>query len=121
MPKKILTEEDREKQRKYSRDHYKRNKKSYLDRNREKKANISSYIRQYKEHHGCMDCGGKFPYYVLDLDHRVGTDKKFTPSHLHRTNSWDKMIAELDKCDVVCANCHRARTHSRGYTKEDVI
>jgi hypothetical protein len=27
--------------------------------------------------------------------------------------SWDKIMAEVLKCDVVCANCHRIRTHRK--------
>jgi hypothetical protein len=62
-----------------------------------------------------MDCGVKYPYYVLDLDHRDPSEKKFTPAALHKTGSWDKMIKEIRKCDVVCSNCHRERTHQRGH------
>jgi hypothetical protein len=119
MPRKDRTSpEALEKQRKYSRDYYYRNQKDQITRNTKKKNDIRDYIKQYKESRGCMDCGNKFPYYVLDLDHREGTDKKFTPAHLHRTNSWEKMIEELKKCDVVCANCHRIRTHTRGYANK---
>ena len=113
------TPEQKEKQRKWSKAHYENNKQSYIDRNTKKKNEIKSYIRQYKEHRGCMDCGGKYPSYVLDLDHRDPSKKSFTPAHLYRTNSWNKMIIELEKCDVVCANCHRIRTKERGYKKHE--
>lgn len=117
MPYKDKTSpEARDRQRRWQREYYYRNQTAQIKRNKDKKDAIRDYIKQYKEFRGCMDCGLKFPYYVLDLDHREGTDKKFTPSHLHRTNSWVKMIEELEKCDVVCANCHRMRTHNRGYT-----
>ena len=120
MPaKNRTTEEQKEKQRTWSKTHYNNNKESYLARNAKKKAEIKSYIVQYKEYRGCMDCGGKYPSYVLDLDHRDPSKKSFTPSHLYRTNSWNKMMIELEKCDVVCANCHRIRTHDRGYWKHD--
>ena len=113
--------ENKEKQRQWSKEYYYRNQKAQIKRNKDKKDSIRDYIKKYKEFRGCMDCGTKFPYYVLDLDHRVGTEKMFTPAHLHRTNSWTKMIEELKKCDVVCANCHRQRTHSRGYSNVDPI
>lgn len=100
---------------KSSKRYYNKNKPAQLIRNKTKKHQIRDYIQKYKELRGCMDCGVKYPYYVLDLDHREPSEKKFTPSLLHKTNSWEKMIAELKKCDVVCANCHRKRTHLRGH------
>ena len=95
--------------------YYLKNRGAQLIRNKTKKDQIRDYIRKYKEHRGCMDCGVKYPYYVLDLDHRDPNDKKFTPAALHKTGSWDKMIKEVRKCDVVCSNCHRERTHQRGH------
>ena len=95
--------------------YYLKNKGAQLIRNKTKKDQIRDYIRKYKEHRGCMDCGVKYPYYVLDLDHRDPSEKKFTPALLHKTGSWDKMIKEIRKCDVVCSNCHRERTHQRGH------
>ena len=102
-------------QRKHSLAYYRKNKPAQLLRNKNKKQQIRDYISMYKEFHGCMDCGGKFPSYVLDLDHRDPKEKKFTPSRLARNNSWQQMIDELEKCDVVCANCHRVRTHNGGH------
>ena len=95
--------------------YYAKNKGAQLLRNKNKKDQIRDYIRMYKEYQGCMDCGGKFPSYVLDLDHRDPNEKEFTPSRLYKNGSWDKMILEIRKCDVVCANCHRIRTHDKNH------
>jgi hypothetical protein len=44
----------------------------------------------------------------MDFDHRPGTVKLF---HIGKnTHSEDAVLAEIAKCDVVCANCHRVRT-----------
>lgn len=62
----------------------------------------------------CRDCGEKYPYYVMDLDHRSGTDKKFSMGQAGRIlPSIDVLKAEIDKCDSVCSNCHRERTFGR--------
>lgn len=58
----------------------------------------------------CMDCGQRYPYYVMDFDHRE--DKEFTISK-RRAYSIEKLLAEIAKCDVVCSNCHRIRTFNR--------
>ena len=59
----------------------------------------------------CMDCGNKYPYFVMDFDHRDPSLKKFNISQsLNRSNK--DVFEEIAKCDVVCANCHRLRTHA---------
>lgn len=60
-----------------------------------------------------MDCGIKYPYYVMDLDHRPGETKLYDPARLVTLGSKRKLEQEIAKCDVVCANCHRQRTFDR--------
>jgi len=67
----------------------------------------------------CMDCGGTFPVVCMDLDHRDPDDKDRSmpgvtgPSNMSRAVGWSKVLAEIQKCDLVCANCHRLRTATR--------
>jgi hypothetical protein len=63
----------------------------------------------------CMDCGIKYPYYVMDFDHRK--DKKFNIGRA-REHNINKVKEEITKCDVVCANCHRERTYRKDYYGE---
>lgn len=60
----------------------------------------------------CMDCEQTYPYYVMDFDHREGVDKIYNIGRMGR-RSKKALLAEIAKCDVVCANCHRERTHAR--------
>ncbi|QDK02900.1 HNH endonuclease [Streptomyces phage Braelyn] len=62
----------------------------------------------------CADCGNKFPYYVMDLDHLPEYEKKFQLGKYLQHKLID-IEEELKKCEAVCANCHRFRTHNRGY------
>jgi hypothetical protein len=62
----------------------------------------------------CADCGFRYPYYVMDFDHRADEIKRFTISENPNGKHAD-FLAEAAKCDVVCSNCHRERTHKRGY------
>ena len=115
-PRKDLdTEEGRQKAREDSKRHYERNKFAYIARNSVKKSQLRDFLHKYKEFHGCGDCGSKFPYYVLDFDHRDPNNKSYQPAKLSETGSWEKMLAEINKCDVVCANCHRERTHQKNH------
>lgn len=63
----------------------------------------------------CLDCGTKFPPYVMDFDHRDNRTKISSISWMafHSTSNYAKIEAEIAKCDLVCANCHRIRTHGR--------
>jgi ubiquinone/menaquinone biosynthesis C-methylase UbiE len=85
----------------------------YLDRNRRKRADLMQEVRKAKER-PCADCGGEFPYYVMDFDHRDGESKLFDVSKGMLSLGRAKVLAEIDKCDVICANCHRIRTATRG-------
>ena len=111
----LHTEEGRQKARDDYKRHYYKHQDKYLARNKTKKNEIRSFLQQYKEFHGCMDCKGKFPYYVLDFDHRDPNLKKFSLNRMHLRNSWEQMIEEIGKCDVVCGNCHRIRSYTKGH------
>lgn len=61
----------------------------------------------------CADCGEEYPPYVMDFDH-VNGDKEFAISQAIAPNiPAERIEEEVAKCEVVCANCHRIRTHSR--------
>lgn len=94
-----------------SRKHYANNKQYYADRNAARKDRIREFIRAAKDV-PCMDCGVKYSYYVMDFDHRE--DKAFNISNMMaRMMSIDTIQKEMNKCDVICSNCHRERTHKR--------
>jgi hypothetical protein len=59
----------------------------------------------------CADCGRQFPAPAMDFHHRDPADKTFTISQ-RRGMSWAKLEAEIAKCDVLCAVCHRLRHHN---------
>ena len=76
----------------------------------------AEYIWRHKATRGCADCGLKDPV-VLDLDHRDPSTKLATMRdnrNSYKRNfpnlGWDTLMEEIEKCDVVCANCHRRRT-----------
>ncbi len=93
---------------------YPKNRKKHIGYVKNLKLRIYKFIDDYKRNRACADCGfaGKnFPQ-VLEFDHR--RDKKF------EIGSWSKSVLslirvrlEMQKCDLVCANCHRMRTIRR--------
>jgi hypothetical protein len=64
----------------------------------------------------CADCGGAYPPYVMHFDHRDPTTKLFGIGGSGGTRSIEKILEEIEKCDVVCANCHAERTHRQRLT-----
>jgi len=61
---------------------------------------------------GCADCGYRAHAAALDFDHLDGTEKKFQMASCYG-RPWKNVLAEIAKCEVVCANCHRIRTFNR--------
>ena len=59
----------------------------------------------------CADCGGRFPSVCMDFDHVRG--EKLFQIGAANSRSTENVLAEIAKCDVICANCHRIRTHGK--------
>ena len=61
----------------------------------------------------CADCSGLFHPAAMQFDHRPGTKKNFEVSYAIGRYSRDRVLDEIAKCDLVCANCHAVRTFNR--------
>jgi hypothetical protein len=86
-----------------------------------KRAYRYDYLSKLKCQKGCADCGYNLHAVALDFDHREDEEKLFTIA-CAMLNNWDQILAEVDKCDVVCANCHRVRTQMRrGASKYSLV
>ena len=66
-------------------------------------------IWRYKATHPCVDCGETDPV-VLEFDHREKEQKQFNIGEGGRHASIPRLLEEMNKCDIRCANCHRRRT-----------
>jgi hypothetical protein len=73
------------------------------------KADLLDQIRSVS----CMDCGGRFAPCAMEFDHRDPGEKLFAVSQRIANLGWERLKAEVDKCDIVCTNCHRLRTFER--------
>ncbi|WP_136708579.1 hypothetical protein [Agromyces sp. H66] len=70
-------------------------------------------IGEYLLGHPCVDCG-ETDIRVLDFDHRDGAEKDAEVMRLAKAAySWQRVMAEIAKCDVRCRNCHAKVTYER--------
>lgn len=70
----------------------------------------SKFVRDYKTGKPCCDCTVVFPYYVLDFDHVQGQKGAEISELVSKGRSIEAISLEIQKCELVCANCHRIRT-----------
>ena len=86
-------------------------KEEMLALSRERRVQFRSFIDFLKTGKPCADCGGLFAPYIMEYDHVRG-EKRFAIGRMtnHRQS---RVLEEIDKCDLVCCNCHRVRTQYR--------
>lgn len=101
----------------YHKEYYEKNKEKYFAKNRKNKNRQRERLKKiallYKQK-PFQDCGGKFHPWVMEFDHRVGTAKLAAVVNLVARGCPDeKLLNEIEKCDIFCANCHRMRTYNR--------
>lgn len=104
-------------QRVHTHNHYVKNKKQYIERNKKTADRIRSQVQNIKATTPCMDCGGIFHFSAIDFDHRDGCRKSFNVARMYHLGSMARIMEEIAKCDIVCSNCHRVRTYNRALVK----
>jgi hypothetical protein len=98
----------------YRREHYLANREKYIALAQQRKvalfAERTELLIVYFEDHPCVDCGETDPV-VLEFDHL--RDKDFNVGSKLANYPWPVILNEIEKCEVVCANCHTRRTARR--------
>lgn len=98
----------------YRKEYYEKNKieaKKYsFESTKEIRKRNAQFVWNYLKENPCIECGENDPV-VLEFDHRDKEDKILEISQMVLNgNSLKKIKDEIDKCDVLCANCHRRKT-----------
>jgi len=76
------------------------------------RAAAKAWIDEYRKK-PCMDCGGTFPVECMDFYHLPQFKKSFGIMQQYANYRRQRILEEIDKCELVCANCHRIRTVAR--------
>lgn len=99
---------NKEDQQRAWREHYARNKKKYYERNKKKRDDLRDWLISLKKGKPCSKCSGLFHFKALDWHHINSSDKVFNISNaITHMFSKEKILEEIDKCELICANCHR--------------
>ncbi len=77
------------------------------------KRKSADWLRALKDGRPCVDCGGVFHPEAMHFDHRPESGKEFDVGFGNGRYSRARVLAEIAKCDLVCANCHAVRTYDR--------
>lgn len=105
-------------------------RQTYINRTPEQKArfrvwnlrtitNNTRLAYEYLLKHPCVDCGEADPI-VLEFDHVRG-EKRWNIADMVRSGrKWERVLEEIEKCEVRCANCHRRITAKRSGTHKYV-
>lgn len=102
----------------YNAEWYAANRKRHIEKVR---ANTRRYIERNHalvaaiKDQPCADCGVRYPPYVMEFDHVSGVKLRTISEMVRSGASVESILAEIAKCELVCANCHRVRTARRGW------
>jgi hypothetical protein len=94
--------------------HYLRNREMYLSRAISQRTKLRNEFRynmsEFMADKFCIDCGEN-DMRVLELDHIDSSKKVYNISQAVKLGfSWQDVLLEIEKCRVLCANCHKKRT-----------
>jgi hypothetical protein len=116
----------------YNKKRYKRNKEKELRQNKiwrrknrehlrkyDKRRNLEKYLEYkvieflFKGSEPCADCGKSYPTECMEWDHCHGKRGKYVAQYFQSPYNCQR---EVEKCDLVCGNCHNIRTEKRRNT-----
>ena len=115
---------DRNKQKEYQQKHHQRTKKKKRKQQNQLKDKRQHFVLEEMQRRGgkCAKCGFS-DIRALDWHHLDPNEKVNSISEMVRDRvSMDKLQAELDKCELICANCHRIEEQRLGnWTKNKIV
>ena len=115
---------DRNKQKEYQQKHHQRTKKKKRKQQNQLKDKRQHFVLEEMQRRGgkCAKCGFSdiraLDWHHLDPDEKVNSISEM----IRDRGSMDKLQAELDKCELICANCHRIEEQRLGnWTKNKIV
>ena len=97
----------------YDHEYHARNRARRQEQAKERRRHLRAWNNQIKSTTPCTDCGLFFHPVAMTWDHLPGTEKLTEVSNLVRGGKTIKARKEIEKCELVCANCHAVRSYLR--------
>jgi transcription elongation factor Elf1 len=86
---------------------YDTNAQYYKDKSRRRRKDHANQYEEYKKYLSCLVCG-ESESSCLDFHHLDGSRKDFSvATRKYSTGNFEVTKNEIEKCVVLCANCHR--------------
>lgn len=102
--------DNKERMRELRKKWYEKNKQTERDkakiRQSKRRKDFNDWYYEYKKTLSCIKCGFSHPA-ALDFHHKNKNEKNFDPSRARDYTNKKKFLEETNKCEVLCANCHR--------------
>lgn len=105
---------DPSRQKQAQQEHYQKNKAKFLERQWVRRSIVTRTVLEAKFGKACTECGETHPA-CLDF-HHVDPGQKVANVAAMRQNGWtrEQVLSELEKCVLLCANCHRKLHYDSG-------
>ena len=97
---------------------YHKNKTKWNETTKRNRDKVAKLIYEYKSSIGCAKCN-ESRYYVLDF-HHIDPNQKLFQIGGGENGGWEKNKKEIDKCIILCSNCHREYHHFQRETRISV-
>lgn len=102
-----MARKDAQKNKEYQAKWYAKNRNLQMQRVAESKKSKSLWLAEYKKQLSCSACGESHPA-CIEFHHKDRTLKDFALSTAaHRNYSLERIKEEIEKCEILCSNCHR--------------
>jgi hypothetical protein len=105
-----------------SKRYYAENKKHHIsvikERNQRYKKEVDKWVRDLKSNTSCADCKKTYHWFQMDFDHVKGNKDRAVSTMIAQKVSLRRIQLEIEKCELVCANCYRLRTYKSQFTNE---
>jgi hypothetical protein len=99
--------------REYDAGYYKLTRERRRELKRARRIEFVEWYLSLKDGKPCAVCGGVFHPAAMQWDHLPGTGKNGNVGDIQRRSARARVLAEIAKCELVCANCHSIRTFQR--------
>lgn len=104
-------------QKKYHAKWYEDNKESRKKQIKDRLKKLKQKFRELKSTKSCEKCG-ESESFALDFHHVTINKRNNLSKMVHDGLGWESLVEEMEKCIILCSNCHRIEHHDNKFLRE---